>query len=81
MLTQLMNSRVVIARHLVRQGQICRIEDARLAAEQLKQASGLFRRQSRKGPLAQRSIEERDARRWLLGAEAFRRPALHIRRI
>ncbi|MNP77484.1 hypothetical protein D3C76_1749230 [compost metagenome] len=47
-------------RHIVRQGQAGRVEDARLGTEVFQQARGFFHQQAAEGAFAGRSVEQQD---------------------
>jgi len=72
MLAQFLDGRVVVVGDQIGQRQVRRIEDARLAAEELEQARGLFDDEPRIGAFAQAAVEQQDARRWVERAEAER---------
>src|SRR3546814_20886983 len=63
MLAQFFDRRMIVIGDQVGEREVRRIEDARLAAEQLEQACGLLDPEPRKRALAQCSIEQEDTRR------------------
>ena len=70
MLAQLMHRVVIVAGDLVGQRQGGGIEDPGLGAEELEQARGFLDAEPRKGPLAQRSVEQQYARRRIARPQA-----------
>jgi hypothetical protein len=60
---KLVYRRMVVVRHLVRERQVRRIEDARLRAEVSQQPGGFLDHQPRVGARAQRPVQQEDSRR------------------
>ncbi|MNL57798.1 hypothetical protein D3C87_1813870 [compost metagenome] len=65
-----MDGRVIVVVDLIGQRQVGRIEDARLATHEAQKACGLFDAKAGVGPIPQRAVEQQDARRMIVRAEA-----------
>ena len=80
-LAQLVDRRMVVAGDLVGKRQVRGVEDAHLGAEVAQEPRGLLGGEPRVGALPQRAVEQQDARRVVVRAEAEPGPARREARV